>query len=811
MRLLKYDSKRYGEYKLELTKDLTGETAPPYAVLSHTWLPNDEDEITFEDVIQGDFDAKPESWAKIRFCRDRAAHDGLKHFWVDTCCINKQSLVEVQEAITMMFSWYRNAACCYVYMADVSVSQADTAINFQAPDGSTWEASFRASRWFTRGWTLQELLAPKSVFFFSKEGAKLGDKSSLVTIIHEITGIPTKALRGDALSNFSVDERFSWAANRRTKRREDKTYCLMGIFGVFIPIMYGEEDHASYRLRRAIENKEHANLDHYVTMLPYAKEAAFNSLEDQHESVCLNDTRTELLEYISQWIEGDDERCIFWLKGMAGTGKSTVARTVARKYHRVLLVGSFFFSRGGGNRSKADKFVTTLARQLANKDSKAREYIAEAVKNQLDIMDYSLRDQWEHLVAGPLSRLDKHSVPWPVLIIIDALDECDGENDIRIILRVLATARTLTNIRIRIFITGRPEAHINTSFNRIPEMDREVFILHQISKRLVDRDICLFFQDSLTSIREENGLESDWPGSETILRLVKNSSGLFIWASTACRYIRNGKRASTTRKRVHHVANGFISGAGPEKQLDEIYATVLRDFSLQEFDDEMEKEESYNDLRTVMGTIVVLCSPLSMISVAKLLEMPLSDVKSTLDILQAVFNVSTDPTQPIRLHHPTIRDFLINKQRCSDDAFWVDEQKTHKALGDSCVSLMSNMLKPNICRLDSPGAMLKDIPDSRIKPCIPPELEYACLYWAQHYQQSKIFLPDVHPVNDFFKKYFLSWLEVVHLLGKGTEVPVIIRLYYSLLRGASLFPSCFVGSQANNHFFRLARYSSSRM
>lgn len=789
MRLLKWACGPDGEPTLEITKDLTGDTAPPYAVLSHTWLSNDEDEITFDDVKSSILKSKPESWAKLRFCGDRAATDGLEYFWVDNCCINKQSLVEVQEAITTMFSWYRNSEFCYVYLADVSISLPDSATNGQTSDISTWQASFRASRWFTRGWTLQELLAPKSVVFFSKEGVRLGDKSNLSSIIHEVTGIPTEALRGDALENFSVDERFSWAAKRRTKRREDKAYCLMGIFNVIIPVIYGEEDHASYRLRRAIEDEEHAKREHnYVEMLPYAKDAAFNSFENQHESVCLNNTRTELLDHISRWIESDDERCIFWLKGMAGTGKSTVARTISRKYHRMLLEGSFFFSRGGGIRSKADKLVTTLARQLANNNSKAREYIARAVKTQIDIMDHSLQDQWDHLVIGPLSNLDPHSVPSPVLIVIDALDECDGENDIRIILQILSTARRLTNIRIRIFVTGRPEAYVNAGFNKIPVPDREVFILHQISKALVDRDIKLFFQESLNTIREEHSLDNDWPGSETILRLVKNSSGLFIWASTACRYIGKGRRASTIMKRADQAANGFISGAGPEKQLDHIYTTVLLDFALQEFEDDTDKEESYHELRTVMGTIVVLCSPLSMVSISKLLQIPLSDVKSTLNNLQAIFNVSTELTQPIRLHHPTIRDFLINKQRCSDNAFWVDELETHRDLGDRCLFLMSTMLKPDICHLESPGAVLKDVSESRIEQYISPELEYACLYWAQHYQQSKLLLPDSHQVNDFFKKYLLCWLEVVHLLGKSAEVPGIIRLYYSLLRGVSLFP-----------------------
>ena len=228
-----------------LTDDLTG-NVPLYAILSHTWGV-DTDEVTFKDLVEGTGKNKA-GYGKIQFCGKQADNDGLKYFWVDTCCINKPNHTELSEAITSMFRWYRDAAKCYVYLSDVSIGDH----NHNRSQG-TWESAFRNCRWFTRGWTLQELLAPASVEFFSREGERLGDKKSLERQIHEVTGIPVEALRGNPLSNFSVGERMSWAAKRETKRKEDKAYSLLGIFNVYMPLMYGEGDNAFSRLEEEIE------------------------------------------------------------------------------------------------------------------------------------------------------------------------------------------------------------------------------------------------------------------------------------------------------------------------------------------------------------------------------------------------------------------------------------------------------------------------------------------------------------------------------------------------------------------------------
>ncbi len=227
--------------QVSLTRDFTN-NAPPYAILSYTWG-EDNQEVTFQDLMQGVGKSKA-GYEKIRFCRKQAAKDGLQYVWIDTCCIDKSSSTELTEALNSMFRWYYDAAQCYVYLSDVSAR------------GSGWESAFRKSRWFTRGWTLQELLAPRSIGFFSREGERLGDKDSLIQQIREITGIPIDALQGKSLSSFSIDARFSWAMKRETKREEDKAYSLMGILGVHMSPIYGEgKTEAFERLIREIDTR----------------------------------------------------------------------------------------------------------------------------------------------------------------------------------------------------------------------------------------------------------------------------------------------------------------------------------------------------------------------------------------------------------------------------------------------------------------------------------------------------------------------------------------------------------------------------
>lgn len=241
MRLL--ESTHSGRFRLkQFARDI-----PPYAILSHTWGRCEEDEVTYADLQSSTGNNKP-GYKKLEFCSEQVKADGLYYFWVDTCCINKSDNSELTEAINSMFKWYQNSARCYVYLSDVSVRTQDGKINYTGR-----ESSFCNSRWFTRGWTLQELLAPQIVEFFSSECVRLGNKNSLKQEIAKITGITIDALEGRSLLDFSVEDRMLWIKNRQTIKEEDMAYCLLGIFNIFLPLIYGEgRQHAMGRLRGEI-------------------------------------------------------------------------------------------------------------------------------------------------------------------------------------------------------------------------------------------------------------------------------------------------------------------------------------------------------------------------------------------------------------------------------------------------------------------------------------------------------------------------------------------------------------------------------
>ncbi|KAH8591927.1 WD40-repeat-containing domain protein [Bisporella sp. PMI_857] len=754
MRLLQYNSAG----QLGLTKDLVGDDIPEYAILSHTWGA-DTDEVTFRDLIDGTGQSKA-GYGKIRFCAQQAVDDGLQYSWVDTCCIDKSSSTELQEAMNSMFRWYQNAVKCYVYLSDVWARKRKESDRFSE---CTWESAFRGSRWFTRGWTFQELLASDSVEFFSREGKQLGNKRALERQIHETTGIPITALRGTPLSQFGVDDRFLWAENRYTTREEDKAYSLFGIFDIQIPLLYGEgRDKALKRLREEID-KPLQGLD----ILPFATDAPFNSINLQDELTCLPNTRVDLLQEIYNWADRQDEWCIFWLNGLAGTGKSTIARTVARRYFEERLGASFFFSRGGGDVSHAGKFFTSIAVQLANNIPSLRQYIYNAISKHKDIANQSLRDQWYQLILRPLSRLDSGSFLSSYVLVIDALDECDKEEHIRIILELLAEVRMLKTVRLRVFLTSRPEIPIRHGFYQIPDTEHQDFVLHNISSSIVNHDISIFLRYSLDFIAGERFLGAGWPGEQIVKRLVCSASGLFIWAATACRFIREGKRFAAKRLDMILESSSTTINA-PEEHLNGIYLTVLRHSISPDYTPEEAKELGFT-VKTLLGSIVTLFSPLSTQSLSKLLNISPKEVDQTLNDFHAILDIPKDVSQPLRLHHPSFRDFLLNKKRCSDSNFLVNEKQAHRMLANCCIRLMSMFLKQDICEQGAPGALVADIQNSQIEQCLPLEVRYACLYWIQHFQKSDAQLYDNNYVYQFLQKHFLHWFEALSWIRKSSE------------------------------------------
>jgi hypothetical protein len=453
--------------------------------------------------------------------------------------------------------------------------------------------------------------------------------------------------------------------------------------------------------------------------LPSAANAPFNSSNKQLAPTCLPNTRVDLLQEIYDWANRQDERCIFWLNGMAGTGKSTIARTIARKYFEEERLGaSFFFSRGGGDISHAGKFFTSIARQLANSIPSLRHYICDAISNHKDIASQSFHDQWRQLIFCPLSKLGSDSSPSSFVLVIDALDECDGDEHIEMILLLLAKARTLKTARLRVLLTSRPEIPIRHGFYQILDAQYQDFVLHNILPTIINHDISLFLEHYLGIIRQAWALGADWPGELVLQQLVLRACGLFIWAATACRFIREGKQFA--HKRLDKILKGSSSTiTAPDKHLDEICLTVLKHSISSEHSDQ-EREEVGAILKHTLGSIVVLLSPLSACSLSRLLHIPREDINRAFEDLHAILDIPKDPTRQLRLHHPSFRDFLLSKDRCGD--FWVDEKEVHQILAISCIQLMSQTLKKDICGIHAPGSRVSQVESSRLQKCLPPEV-----------------------------------------------------------------------------------------
>ena len=238
-----------------ILREFTNVHVPPYAILSHKWGPAEE-EVSFKDMTQ---DSPQHSQArqkrgfgKIEQCCRQALRDKINHAWVDTCCIDKNSSAELSEAINSMFNWYGQARICYVHLGDVESSrEGDGRVDKE--DCLAKNSSFRTSRWFTRGWTLQEMIAPVDVRFYSKDWIEIGRKREMTDLLREITKVSEDILvHPHALKNVHASQKMYWASGRETTREEDRAYSLLGLFGINMPILYGEGSYAFKRLQQEI-------------------------------------------------------------------------------------------------------------------------------------------------------------------------------------------------------------------------------------------------------------------------------------------------------------------------------------------------------------------------------------------------------------------------------------------------------------------------------------------------------------------------------------------------------------------------------
>ena len=480
---------------------------------------------------------------------------------------------------------------------------------------------------------------------------------------------------------------------------------------------------------------------------------------------CLRGTRKDVLWEIERWSTGEQEQHVFWLNGLAGTGKSTIAQTVAEAAFADRKLGaSFFCSRDFVERSNLQAIFPTLAFQLAHQYPSFRKELLQVLKARRNAGQGSLCSQMEMLLVGPLKAANIST-----LIVIDALDECKDEEPSSAILSILS--RYVDKIPcVKFFITGRPEPRIRSGF-RLKSLRpiTEVFRLHDVARSSVDHDIKLYFRTQLTDIatsRSDCDFTEDWPNPSDVDVLCTKAAGLFIYASTVVKFIAFRPRTPTQQlERIISLPQSttYEGRAGVDLLYTQILEQAAEDVGVVEDD-----EEIYSDFRTVVGAVSLVHNPLSAKALSDLLR--LSNIYTTLYSLHSLLLIPDDPEDPIHTFHKSFPDFLTDPNRCKDEKFLVEPSIHHTEILLLCLRLMREKLKRNICNLDD-YAILSELEDfsTRKKDHIGEALEYTCQFWTKHLLGVPSNSPSISEVqgaiDQFFTTHFLHWIEVLVLVG----------------------------------------------
>jgi len=478
---------------------------------------------------------------------------------------------------------------------------------------------------------------------------------------------------------------------------------------------------------------------------------------------CLRGTRRDVLLQLERWLEDEQDRRVFWLNGLAGTGKSTIAQTFAENsFADGKLGASFFCSRDFEDRSNLQAIFPTLAFQLAYRYPLFREQLLRVLRANPGVGRESLCSQMEKVIIDPFKATRVQT-----LIIIDALDECKDKEPVSAILSVLS--RYVDRIpHVKFFITGRPEPRIRSGF-RLKSLQpiTEVLRLHDVKHSLVDGDIKLFFRTQLADIAETRSdcdLTEDWPSPDDIDILCKKAEGLFIYASTVIKFVTSEHHTPSKRLALIVSLPQSTTHEG-ELGIDLLYTQVLE----QSFHDiHVGNKGFYYHLRSVLGAVLLVFNPLPMETLSTLLGM--SDISVTLRSLHSVLLVPNEKAAPIQVFHKSFPDFLMDPGRCRDERFFINPSVHHLQILFLCLKLMKEGLKKNICDLDDYASLdkVEDLPGRR-KALIGDTLEYVCQFWAKHLVGSPSSGGGVEEVyraiDEFFTTQVLFWIEVLIIMG----------------------------------------------
>ena len=487
---------------------------------------------------------------------------------------------------------------------------------------------------------------------------------------------------------------------------------------------------------------------------------------------CLKGTRREVLLQLENWSMDEQDQRVFWLNGLAGTGKSTIAQTFAEmSFADGRLGASFFCSRDFEDRSNLQMIFPTLAFQLAYRYPPFRRELLSVLRANPDVGRETLCSQIERLIVGPLK-----VAHIATLIIIDALDECKDEEPASALLSILS--RYVEQIpHIKFFITGRPEPRIRSGF-RLAALRSitDVLKLHNVKRPLVDVDIKLFLRTRLTDIarnRSHCDAAEGWLFSSDIDILCEKAAGLFIYASTAIEFVasRHHQPAKRLNLLISLPQNTTREG---ESGLNSLYTEILKQayYDLGPDDQNPDNQEVYRRFRSVVGVVLLAFNPLSMKSLVHLLHdfnTP-SDISTALNPLHSLLLVPEDTEDSIHILHKSFPDFLMDPKRCQDTRFFVDPPVHHTDILLSCLHLMEERLKGRVYDLDG-YANLSDTNDLSAcrKEYIGEALGYACQFWTRHLVKSPSSGPDAEKVqkaiDKFFTTHLLFWIEVLIIMG----------------------------------------------
>ena len=498
------------------------------------------------------------------------------------------------------------------------------------------------------------------------------------------------------------------------------------------------------------------------------------------------DTREEVLSAVQSWIIGKlvqgktgsstlfsirKALVILWMSGLAGTGKTTIAHTIASWCDSLGLLGASFFCARVGGRSVIHRIFPTIAHQLSVSNSAFANEVMKALSAHPDIHRSQPLKQLEKLIVEPLRALKDASL-LPQVVVIDALDECHDEEAVSVILAALS--QFVADIHpLKFIITSRPESRIVKGFRFQTLLENtHPFPLNEVPRETVEHDMAVYVEERLKSIREYYSIDASWPTDAEKKQLVFLAHGLFIFLATALKFIADVKRRDP-RARLAIVLQMLGKHKGdPLAYLYGLYDDVFDDVISDDTEPEMVAE-----LKTVVGSVVLLRDQLSPSALDSLLGVEAGTTTRYLELFSSIISLPPTEEGVIQIIHPSFPDFLVDPTKCTKHDLAVQPRKLHGMLAKRCLETMTGVLCRNICRIppDQVSFPNRDISDLavRIRNHLPSHVRYALRHWAHHLRDSEMETETVDLLKTVCHKHLPHWLESLSLMG-DTNITVDI-------------------------------------